>query len=105
VGIFATLRMLRQWDRDPALRPGSGRTWGQHILFPLVSNLSLAAILVYLRSTGLIRFLHLFMPDLAWIARISGSFAGIWIILHTGLILRALRKPPASNAQMEDTNL
>jgi hypothetical protein len=28
------------------------------------------------------------MPDLAWIARISGGFAGIWAILRTVLILR-----------------
>ena len=66
--------------------------WGEHILLPLIPNLSLAAILVYLRSSGLLRFLHLFMPDLAWIARISGGFAGIWAFLRTGLILRTLRK-------------
>ncbi len=71
-----------------------GRAWGQHIVLPLIPNLSLAAILLYLRSSGLIRFLDLFMPDLAWIARISGGFAGIWAVLRTGLILRALRKGP-----------
>jgi CubicO group peptidase (beta-lactamase class C family) len=92
VSVFATLRMLRQWDRNPALRPSGGRMWGQHILLPLIPNLSLAAILVYLRSNGLIRYLHLFNPDLAWIARISGGFATIWAYLNTGLILQANRK-------------
>jgi CubicO group peptidase (beta-lactamase class C family) len=92
-GVFATLRMLRQWDRDAALRPGAGNAWGQHIILPLIPNLSLAAILVYLRSNGLMRYLHLYNPDLAWITSICGGFAGIWSCLRTGLILQALRKP------------
>ena len=105
VGIFATLRLLSHWRRDPAIRPSGGRMWGQQILLPLIPNLTLAAILVHLRSSGLLRFMQLFMPDLSWIARISGGFAGIWAFLRTGLILRTLRKSPASNTQMEDTNL
>jgi len=92
-GAAATLRMLRRWRADPALRPTHGRMWRQHILLPLIPNLSMAAILVYLRSNGLIRYLHLFNPDIAWTAWICGSFAGIWAFLRTGLILQALRKP------------
>jgi CubicO group peptidase (beta-lactamase class C family) len=92
-GVAVTLGFIQRWQRDPAQRPSRGRMWRQHILFPLVPNLSLAAILVYLQSTGLIRFLHLFMPDLAWIARISGSFAGIWAVVRSGLLLWSLRKP------------
>jgi CubicO group peptidase (beta-lactamase class C family) len=91
-GALATRRRLRQWRRDPATRPRGGRTWGQHLLLPLIPNLTLAAILAYLRSSGLIRFMDLFMPDLAWTARMSGGFAGLWAVLRTGLILRALRK-------------
>jgi CubicO group peptidase (beta-lactamase class C family) len=94
-GVAATLRSLRRWDRDPVLRPSGGRMWGQHILLPIIPNLSLVAILAYLRSSGLLRFTHLFMPDLSWIARISGGFAGIWAFLRTGLILHTLRKPRA----------
>ena len=93
VGVLATLRLLRRWRDDPKSRPSRGRTWGQHILLPLMPNLALAGILGYLQSSRLIRFLHLFMPDLAWIAQISGSFAGIWAILRTGLILRTMRRP------------
>ena len=89
----ATLRTLRRWRKDPALRPGSGRLWRKHILLPLVPNLALASILVALRSTRMLGFVQLFMPDIALIARISGSFAGIWAILRTGLMLRTLRKP------------
>jgi len=93
VDVLATLRLLRRWREDPKSCPSRGRTWGQHILLPLMPNLALAGILGYLQSSRLIRFLHLFMPDLAWIAQISGSFAGIWAILRTGLILRTLRRP------------
>ena len=91
-GVFATLRLLSQWRQNPQLRPSGGRAWSQHILPPLIPNLTLTAILVSLHASGLIRFLQLFMPDLAWVARVSGGFAGIWACLRTGLILRALRK-------------
>jgi len=93
VGAIATLRSLRRWHRDPASRPGGGRMLGQHILLPLIPDLSLAAILAYLRSTGLIRFLHLFMPDIAWVTQISGGFASFWAVQRTRLILQILRKP------------
>jgi CubicO group peptidase (beta-lactamase class C family) len=98
-GVVATLRRSNRWRRDPVLCPSGGRLWGQHILLPLVPNLSLAAILVYLRSGGLLRFLHLFMPDLAWIVRISGGFAAIWAFLRTGLILGAVRESPSPLAE------
>jgi CubicO group peptidase (beta-lactamase class C family) len=92
VGVFTTLRLISKWRRNPALRPGSGRLWAQHILPPLIPNLALLGILVYLRSSGLLRFLQLFMPDLAWIARISGGFAALWASMRTLLVLRILRR-------------
>ena len=91
-GVIATLRLVRGWRRDPALRPSSGRQWRRYMVLPLVRNLSLAAGVGYLRSSGLLGFMHLFMPDLAWVARISGGFAGIWAILRTGLIVWSLRR-------------
>jgi CubicO group peptidase (beta-lactamase class C family) len=90
--VFATLRSLSHWRQAPAIRPTGGRLWGRHILLPLIPSLSLAASLAYLRTSGLIRFLNLFMPDIAWTARISGGLAGAWAFLRTGLILRTLRK-------------
>ena len=92
-GAVATLRTLRPWRKDPALLPGSGRLWRQHILLPLVPNLALASILVSLRSTRMLGFVQLFMPDIALIARISGTFAALWAPLRTGLVLWAMRKP------------
>jgi len=72
-------------------------------LLPLIPNLTLAAILAYLQSSRLLRFIDLFMPDLGWIVRISGGFAGVWALLRTGLMLRSLREPMAPRAGMEDT--
>jgi hypothetical protein len=92
-GLLATRRRLSQWRRDPAGRPLSGRMWGRHLLLPLIPNLTLAAILTYLRSSGLIRFMDLFMPDLAWTAWMSGGLAGVWALPRTGLMLRSLRRP------------
>ena len=91
-GVVATLRLSSQWRRDAALRPDGGRLWGRYLLLPLLPNLALAATLAYLKSSGLLGFMHLFMPDLAWTARISGGFAGIWAFLRSALILRAARK-------------
>ena len=88
-GVFTTIRQLRRWRQNPVTRPAGGRLWGQHILLPLIPNLTLAAILAYLKSRSLLPFFHLFMPDIAWIARISGSFASAWIFLRTVLFLRA----------------
>ena len=93
VDVLSTLRASRRWRKDPLQSSNSGRMGRQHILLPLIPNLSLAAILAYLQSSGLIRFMHLYMPDLAWIVRICGGFASVWVFLRTALILKALRKP------------
>jgi CubicO group peptidase (beta-lactamase class C family) len=90
--VFATLRSLSHWRRDPRLRPSGGRVWWKHILPALIPNLALTALLGALRSSDLFGFVQLFMPDLAWITRICGGFGGIWAFLRTGLILKALRK-------------
>ncbi|MFN2225719.1 MAG: serine hydrolase domain-containing protein [Anaerolineae bacterium] len=92
-GVLATGRRLSRWRRDPASRPRGGLAWARHLLLPLIPNLALAGILGYLRSSGLIRFMHFYMPDLAWIVRLGGGFAGVWALLRTGLMLRALRGP------------
>ncbi len=86
-GVGATLRRLRRWRQEPQRRPGPGRMWGLHILLPLIPNLLLAALPVYLLVSGLFRFTLLYTPDFSWIALICGGFAGIWSFLRTGLIL------------------
>jgi CubicO group peptidase (beta-lactamase class C family) len=88
---FASLRRLLQRGR-PALHPDTRRGQVKQFWLPFIPNLSLAALLVYLRSRGLLRFLDLYMPDIAWVARISGSLGGLLAFLHTGLLLKAMRK-------------
>ena len=90
--VVATLLLLRRWRQHPALRPSGRRRWGQHMLLPLIPDLTLVTILGYLWSSGLLRFMHLFMPDLAWIFRIGGGFAALWAMVRTSLIVRALRR-------------
>jgi len=92
VSAVTTLRNINRWKRLPESRPSSRQIWWRHVLLPYLPNLSLSGILFYLYRSGLIRYLHLFNPDLAWIARISGTFAGIWVGLRTWLILQLLRK-------------
>jgi CubicO group peptidase (beta-lactamase class C family) len=104
VGIVATLRRLRRWRQNPALRPNGGRAWARQILPSLMVNAGLAAVPIVLRGRGLLRFLKLFTPDAAWIALLSGSFAGVWAVLRTSLIVRALRGPQDPKPQkLEDT--
>jgi hypothetical protein len=86
-GVFTTLRSLRRLMQDAALHPG----WGRQILLPLIPNLSLMSVLIYLQSSGVLSHLHYFNPDLAWIARLSGGFGGIWALLRTGLTLRTVK--------------
>ncbi len=95
-GVALTLRRLWGWRHNPALRPSRRRLWSWHILWPLIPNLSLAALPVVLWLSGMLRFITLFMPDLAWTCIMSGGFAGLWSVLRTGLILRTLREsiPP-----------
>lgn len=96
--VAGTWRLLRGWRADPALRPAGGRLWGQHILLPLVPNLLIALTLVPMLSK-LRGFLRLFMADFAWIAWICGSFAALWALVRTGLILRTLRHDTSHQRQ------
>ena len=92
VGVFATRRLIQQWHQNPALRPSQGRMRRQHILLPLLPNLTLTTILIYLQASGLLRFMRLFMPDLSWIVTVCGGFAPVWSFLRTKLVLQVLKK-------------
>ncbi len=86
--VAGTLRAVRRWRHDPSLRPSRGRLWGRHILLPLVANLSLAAMPLWLRAKGWLPYMRLFSPDVAWTALLGGGLAGLWGVLRTGLMLR-----------------
>jgi CubicO group peptidase (beta-lactamase class C family) len=91
-GVAATLLRLRRWRRHPNSRPSRGQKWVLHLLLPMISNLTVAATQIALVASPLKGFLLLYAPDISWLARICGSFAGIWICLRTGLILWTLLK-------------
>jgi CubicO group peptidase (beta-lactamase class C family) len=90
-GFAATLGLLRRWRLDSARRPSSERLWWIHILFPLIPNLLVALTLRPLlgKRRG---YLRLYKPDVSLIAVTCGSFALIWSVFRTGLILRARRR-------------
>ena len=97
-GVAITLGLLRRWRQEPQRRPSCGRAWGLYILPPLIPNLLLVTIPVYLLANRILGFMLLFAPDFTWIALICGGFAGIWTFLRTGLILWTLRNLQESRA-------
>ena len=89
--VLLTLRLVRRWRRDENRRRGPVRMWVFHLLFPMVLNLIPVASGLTLLGSGLRGFLLLFMPDLSWLAFISGGFGLVWTFLRTKLILGALQ--------------
>lgn len=82
-GAFVT---LRRWRR------GDERRQGVRALLPLVPNLLVASTLgpMLSRRRG---YLRLYTPDYAWIATVCGSFALVWSVVRTGLVLGRLIGP------------
>jgi len=70
--VVATLLLLRRWRQH---RTSAFRQTPVGATYAASPNpdLTLVTILGYLWSSGLLRFMHLFMPDLAWIFRIGGG--------------------------------
>ncbi len=75
----------RRWQLDPQCIPSRGRLWGLHFLLPAFLNLILTASGVAVLTSNVRGFLLLFMPDLSWLAMISGGFALAWTFLRTNL--------------------
>jgi CubicO group peptidase (beta-lactamase class C family) len=95
-GVAATLRRLRRWQQDPSSHPLGGRKWGRYILLALVPDLLVSLPLVGLLWTDTLDVMLLYMPDVSSIALVCGSFALVWMVLRSGLVLWTLRKPSLS---------
>ena len=104
LGVTTTLLRLHRWQRHPNSRPSHRRIWLLHLLLPMLPNLMVAATPIALVASPLRGFLLLYAPDFSWLARICGSFAGIWICLRTGLILWTLRKNRSSPSRVHATD-
>jgi len=93
VVIVATLRKVKRWRLGAIPRPGAVRMWLLHILLPAILNLALAATAGAILESGMLKFIMLFMGDIASVLLISGGIALVWLIVRTPLILRSLRTP------------
>lgn len=94
VGVFGSIRQLRNQQSKVSLLPTRKGLQGNAITLPLALNFSLAGIIVYLRSSGLMPYFRLFNPDLAWTAQVCGALAIVSIFLHTQRYLRFFRRNP-----------
>jgi CubicO group peptidase (beta-lactamase class C family) len=91
LGIVSTLWRLRRWQEVPVSPATRVSVWRKHVL-TLAPNLSMLASLIWLRSSGLLRYFDIYLPDLAWITRISGSFAALWVVIRTAFTMKILSK-------------
>lgn len=91
--LFGLRRIAREYQREKGGPTGRERP-EKKALLPMLPNLGLLGLLIYLQNSGLIRFMDLFMPDLAWIVRVSGIIGGITSLLAIGLIPGLLKRPP-----------
>jgi hypothetical protein len=88
VGMISTLRLVKRWETEPSPRRPQSKMWKRHILLPLLPNL-LASLMLVPMLSKMRGWVELFMPDFAWLARISGGFGLIWAFLRTGIVLRS----------------
>lgn len=89
--VVGTRRMLQRWRREPESRPSGGRCWWRHALLPLIPNL-LAALALKPMLGARRGYVKLFMPDFSLLATVCGSFALVWSVVRTALLVTALRR-------------
>lgn len=101
-GIAASLRRVWGWSRDPNGHPPIGGRWVPALAAPVLTLLlagtsnPLAALrLLVTRRRSVLGYLLLFMPDISWIALISGTIALLWTVLRAGSLLRSAQRARA----------
>lgn len=93
IGVVASIGLLNRWKRNPENRPSQERIWGRYILPSVILNLIPIASGLAVLASNVRGFLTLFLPDLSWLAMLSGGFALLWTFLRTGLIIHTTRHP------------
>jgi CubicO group peptidase (beta-lactamase class C family) len=96
-GAAATLSQWRQWRRAPSPGPRAGWPAARRLVLPLLVSL---LPIVGLRSVLSRRrgYEQLYLPDVALITRVCGTFALAWGMLAAGLVVHALRRPAPPSA-------
>lgn len=95
VDVAATLRLLRRPRPKPGRGPDGARAPG---LLPSVLHL-LFALTLLIPFLGKRRgYRMLYMPDIAWVALVCGSFSLVWSALRTGLVLWMRQVPSRASA-------
>ncbi len=104
IDVGVTLGMLRNRRLDSEPLVNSQGLRGLRLLLPLTANLLVALSLIPMFGRSR-KYLQLYMPDFAWLACFSGSFALIWSLLRTGLLLglASRTKPSSSKARQQLT--
>jgi CubicO group peptidase (beta-lactamase class C family) len=97
--VVLTMRRLSRRHRPSAPVVRGRPSLARQLLFPLIPHLSLAAGFGYLRSTGFIRYLDLYNPDVAWIVRFSGRLAAVWAVVRSAFVLAARERAARKHAE------
>jgi len=88
--VVRTLRRVRSWRRGAPLSPQTQIV--RYVALPLIWNAAIAyVLLVTLPNTfeANIPTMILFLPDVGWVAVVSGFFAILWGLLRTSLFMRS----------------
>lgn len=86
--IGVSMRRLKTKRLESFRRPVRTRTWIQNLALPILLNLILIAIPVFVLASGLFKFLMLYMGDLLSIFTLMGIIALVWTTVRTILIVR-----------------
>lgn len=91
--ILTTFKRIERWQMHPASRPNPTRIWLWHILLPAICNLVIITSAVAILASGMLKFIMLFMGDIASVILLCGGIALVWVFVRTPLVLRVLRTP------------
>ena len=89
--IFAGLRRIQGWQSGERSLPGRTRLWLVHILLPSLVNLLLAAGAIAILASGMLKFIMLFMGDIASVVLLCGGVSLVWLVMRTVMMVRVLR--------------
>jgi CubicO group peptidase (beta-lactamase class C family) len=91
--IFRGFRRIKNWQNGERPLPGATRMWLLHILLPAICNLMIITSAVAILASGMLKFIMLFMGDIASVILLCGGIALVWVFVRTPLVLRVLRTP------------